>query len=191
MSDVLLTSLLEDKKSFFQVSLTSELLSWVRVVSPEGATGSSGGWGQTQRLKQRESILSSSPSAVATDINSRRTVMTRHLLGVSTSDSYSSGRSKWAKRKSAARSTTASSSVNDAFAVSSSYSDASTSITGVSDATSPKATPSSSSTTTESVDARRNGDFTSKTDSYLNGNSQSNSPTIALHRTGERGIMRT
>ena len=164
MSDVLLTSLLEDKKSFFQVSLTNELLSWERVVANEGAT--SGGWGQAQRLKQRECILSSSPSAVATDINSRRTVMTRYLLGVSTSDTPS----KRAKIKSTTSTTTV-----DAHASASSYSDAST--LGVSAAVPPVGSGSP-------VDSSRGGDSATKTDSYLNSNSQSNSPNIASHHAG-------
>ena len=159
MSDVLLTSLLEDKKSFFQVTLTRERLSWVRVTSRDGGGGGVGGWSNAQRLKEREAILSASPSSVTTDVNSRRAVFMRQVLGVSTSDTASY--SRWAKRKSkkknSAPSNAEAASVSDAGAVS-----------GV---------PSNGTESTGASSVPSN--------SYLNSNSHNSSPDIASHHTGE------
>ena len=179
MSDVLLTSLLEDKKSFFQVSLTKELLSWVRVISPDGAGGGGGGggggWGQAQHLKQRESILACSPSAVTTDINSRRTVMTCHVLGVSTQDRTSKRPSRWARKQLSTATTSQHLSSTASSEECRPSTDASTGAGG----------GAASTTSSTQVAGFSGAVATGKADSYMKSNSQTNSPSIASQHAGK------
>ena len=171
MSDVLLTSLLEDKKSFFQVTLTRERLSWVRVTSRDGGGGGGGGgWSHAQRLKEREAILSASPSSVTTDVNSRRAVFMRQVLGVSTSDTASY--SRWTKRKLKEQSSSNAETASAGSAASAATSAGAAASTG--------AVSGVPSNGTESTGAQ-----SVPSNSYLNSNSHNSSPDIASHHTGE------
>ena len=182
MSDVLLTSLLEDKKSFFQVSLTKELLSWVRVTSPDGVGGGGGGgggWGQAQHLKQRESILACSPSAVTTDINSRRTVMTCHVLGVSTQDRSSKRPSRWARKQLSTATT------SQHLSSTASSEECRPSTDASMDASTGAGGGAASTTSSTQVAGFSGAVATGKIDSNMKSNSQTNSPSIASQHAGK------